>query len=314
MALNQEQRKVLAEILRIGRQKGASPKELKAAIETGLVESNLRNLPGGDADSAGWRQERASIYRDPTNLDASIARFFNETRAVRSQYGSAGALAAAVQRPAAQFRGRYQQRSGEAQTLLGGSNFSGGNLGAPQRATSSVGSLPFTTTDPQAQRRVAFANYLQQADPGSSLLRMGVVSPYEQTTQTGRLPGVSASPSAPRSTAGGISGKRSPLLELFWQGPGGINAKNGKLVPQGFVSGHTDHVHVAAGPKTVVQLGKLAQRMGLHVGENPHFGGVTPVHTPGSYHYKGEAIDVSGDPAKERAFAHRVASIYGIGQ
>jgi hypothetical protein len=38
--------------------------------------------------------------------------------------------------------------------------------------------------------------------------------------------------------------------------------------------------------------------MGLHVGENPHFGGVTPVHVQGSYHYKGEAIDVSGDPRR----------------
>jgi hypothetical protein len=66
-------------------------------------------------------------------------------------------------------------------------------------------------------------------------------------------------------------------------------------------------VHVAAGPKTVVELGKLAQRMGLHVGENPHFGGVDPVHVAGSYHYKGEAIDVSGDAKKMALFAQEVA-------
>src|SRR3954468_23157802 len=45
-----EQQRVVKTILRVGRQRGASPKELKAAIETGLVESGLRNLPGGDAD------------------------------------------------------------------------------------------------------------------------------------------------------------------------------------------------------------------------------------------------------------------------
>jgi hypothetical protein len=66
-------------------------------------------------------------------------------------------------------------------------------------------------------------------------------------------------------------------------------------------------VHVAAGPKTVVELGRIAQdRFGLHVGENPHFGGVNPVHVPGSYHNKGEAIDVSGDPKKMAAYARFV--------
>jgi hypothetical protein len=118
-----EQQKVVQTILRVGRQRGASPKELKAAIETGLVESGLRNLSGGDADSAGWRQERASLYPDPTNVQHSAARFFDEAKRANAsgRYGSAGSLAAAVQRPAAQFRGRYQQRSGDADALLGDS-------------------------------------------------------------------------------------------------------------------------------------------------------------------------------------------------
>ena len=109
--------------------------------------------------------------------------------------------------------------------------------------------------------------------------------------------------------------RHSPLFELFWQGPGGINVKHGKVVPQGFVSGHRDHVHVAAGPKTVRQLGQIAQSYGLHVGENPHFGGVDPnAHVRDSYHYRpgGEAIDVSGDPRAERRFAHLVARLYGL--
>lgn len=105
----------------------------------------------------------------------------------------------------------------------------------------------------------------------------------------------------------------SPLFELFWQGDGGVDVKNGKLVPQGFVSGHEDHVHLAAGPKTTRELGRLAQsKFGLHVGENAAFGGVNPVHVNGSYHYRDRAIDVSGDAAKMRAFAHYVAQRYGI--
>ncbi|HZA18968.1 MAG TPA: hypothetical protein VE645_19160 [Pseudonocardiaceae bacterium] len=119
MALTAEQRKVLSAIKRGARRNNASPKEVKAAIQTGIVESGLRNLSGGDRDSAGWRQERASLYRDPTNLDASVDRFFQETGAVKGKYGSAGQLAAAVQRPAAQYRGRYAQVSEQADKLMG---------------------------------------------------------------------------------------------------------------------------------------------------------------------------------------------------
>lgn len=65
------------------------------------------------------------------------------------------------------------------------------------------------------------------------------------------------------------------------------------------------------GSPDVVALGKLAQRMGLHVGENPAFGGVAPVHVKNSNHYTGHAIDVSGDPQKMAAFADLVYRKYG---
>ncbi len=116
--LSSEQRKVLNAIVTRGQRRGASPMEIKAAVEIGLVETNLRNLPGGDRDSAGWRQERASLYKDPTNLTASVDRVYKEMRAVRGRYGNAGELAAAVQRPAAQYRARYGQRGAEAERLL----------------------------------------------------------------------------------------------------------------------------------------------------------------------------------------------------
>ena len=41
----------------------------------------------------------------------------------------------------------------------------------------------------------------------------------------------------------------------------------------------------------VWQTGLLLQRMGFEVAENPHFGGVHPVHTSGSFHYQDRAID-----------------------
>ena len=127
----------------------------------------------------------------------------------------------------------------------------------------------------------------------------------------------------PTTTTGGrrptVSGPTSghgpgDLKELFWQGQGGIDVKNGAVVPQGFVSGHQDHVHVASGPKQVVRIGRQAQKMGLHVGENAAFDGRNPTggHAPNSYHYRGQAIDVSGDPAKMRAFAAWVARTYRL--
>jgi hypothetical protein len=106
--------------------------------------------------------------------------------------------------------------------------------------------------------------------------------------------------------------KGSGVLELIYNdGGSGYGIKNGRVVnaPQAYSDvwgGHRNHVHVAAGPQTVVALGKLAQSMGLHVGENPHFGGVDPVHVPGSYHYKGEAIDVSGDAGRMSRYAKAV--------
>jgi hypothetical protein len=303
VALTAEQKAVLRRIKQIAAEVGASPKEVKAAIETGLVESNLRNLPGGDADSAGWRQERASLYKDPTNLDASIRRFFQETSAVKDKYGRAGDLAAAVQRPAAQYRGRYEQRSQEANTLLGASGL-GGTASPTQvaQATKVVGGV-----DNSQVRRQLVAQYLTSDDQDPLDFALGIRAAQDVPGTRVKVPDAAA-PQTKNTPLGG----KSPLLELFYNGPGGVNVDNGKTVPQGFVSGHQDHVHVAAGPKTVIRLGRLAQQMGLTVRENPAFDKVDPVHTEGSYHYKNQAIDVSGDPAKMAAYSRAVARLYGL--
>jgi hypothetical protein len=98
----------------------ANRTERLALFEAGLVESGLRNLHFGDADSLGSLQERASIYGRGHALNpyASAIRFLTQAKALRPWRGSAGMLAAAVQRPAAQFRGRYDQVRGSAQRFL----------------------------------------------------------------------------------------------------------------------------------------------------------------------------------------------------
>jgi len=52
------------------------------------------------------------------------------------------------------------------------------------------------------------------------------------------------------------------------------------------------------GVSKVISAGKMLQGMGLNVAENPAFGsGTVGTHAPGSYHYAGRAIDVTGPPA-----------------
>ena len=97
--------------------------------------------------------------------------------------------------------------------------------------------------------------------------------------------------------AGGHYGQ---IFEAFHD-PAGVYYDSGQLV-KGAIGGHGGHVHVAASPRYVDWLGRQAQKMGLHVGENETFDPVDPVHTDGSFHYKNRAIDVSGDPAAMRRF------------
>lgn len=107
---------------------------------------------------------------------------------------------------------------------------------------------------------------------------------------------------------GSGGGKGSGIKELFYDPQGAW--KGTTRIPA--IGGHSDHVHVAAGEKTVVRLGRVAQKMGLRVAENPAFDKVDPVHTPTSWHYKNRAIDVSGSPQKMAAFTRYVRRKYGL--
>lgn len=116
--------KVARIVFRRGLRAGATPKELLAAAETGLVESGFRNLDYGDADSQGWRQERTSLYgtgpNGPTNVPASADRFFAEsvtdTNGTRGRGMTAGELAQTIQ--ASAFPERYDQVKPQAAQLL----------------------------------------------------------------------------------------------------------------------------------------------------------------------------------------------------
>jgi hypothetical protein len=76
---------------------------------------------------------------------------------------------------------------------------------------------------------------------------------------------------------------RGDLFELIYGG--------NKFNPTSNDSTHQSHLHVAG--NKMGKLGRYLQSLGFNVGENPKFGGVAPVHTDNSYHYKGKAIDVN---------------------
>ena len=105
-------------------------------VMAALVESNMTNLPPGDADYAGYFQMRMAIWNQgayagfPTNPQLQLNWFVDTAlqvlaskRAADPSYGASesrwGEWVADVERPAEQFRYRYQLRLGEARALIG---------------------------------------------------------------------------------------------------------------------------------------------------------------------------------------------------
>jgi hypothetical protein len=105
-------------------------------VMAGLVESGLRNLPYGDADSVGFFQMRLSVWNGGayagylTNPDLQLQWFTDHALAVRAAQIAAGDATfgddpatwgdwiADVEQPYSGYRGRYQTRLDEARTLL----------------------------------------------------------------------------------------------------------------------------------------------------------------------------------------------------
>jgi hypothetical protein len=115
--------------------KAGLPPELP--VMASLVESGVKNLQGGDADSAGFFQMRVGIwdegpykgFRQNPHLQAKW--FLDQALAIKRQRIAAGDVnfgkdpskfgdwIADIERPAAQYRYRYGLRLGEARKLLG---------------------------------------------------------------------------------------------------------------------------------------------------------------------------------------------------
>lgn len=153
----------------------------------------------------------------------------------------------------------------------------------------------------------ALQTYVMNRDKPSALLELAAsVTPAEAKAAPSKI--TLGTPKAARPKSRG-KGQPGQIKELFYDPQGGW--KNGSQI--GPIGGHSDHVHVAADQRRVEYLGKLAQRMGLRVGEQDRFGGrPSGGHAPNSWHYKGMAIDVSGDPKRMAAFSRLVRRQYRL--
>jgi len=104
-------------------------------VMAALVESGMRNLTGGDRDSSGFFQMRHGIWNQgeyagyPQRPELQLKWFIDhavQVKAARVAAGepvddpqSYGDWIADVERPAAEYRGRYQLRLDDARGLLG---------------------------------------------------------------------------------------------------------------------------------------------------------------------------------------------------
>jgi hypothetical protein len=88
----------------------------RSGYATGIVESGLRNLGYGHADSQGWRQERQMYYDNPTNINASVRRYFQEAEPFARQGQNVQSIAQNAQQSA--FPSRYGDVRGEAIRLF----------------------------------------------------------------------------------------------------------------------------------------------------------------------------------------------------
>ena len=129
-------------------------------VMASLVESGLSNVPGGDRDSVGYFQMRTSIWDQgpyagyADKPERQLDWFLDQAEAVKKQRIARGLPVdderrygewiADVERPAAQYRGRYQEQLDEAQALLQAISDSAGaqHEGAQRAAGARAGAGP----------------------------------------------------------------------------------------------------------------------------------------------------------------------------
>lgn len=287
MSLTPEQRSVLRTIIRVGKQMGASPKVMKAAVETGIVEANLTNPKAAtDHDSLGAFQQRPSqgwgTPAQVTNVEHAARSFFQRAIPIHHQYGTAGALAQAVQRSA--FPARYDQAGGRAAGLLGGVQKSAGITGGLAAAAT-----PSNAGAVDQARRQAVAGWLLGGSNDPMRLASGVNFAESQ---------VPAAPKAPRAAAATGSVRHADPANA----PAGVATFEGKQVAA-WVAPALAYAR-ARGWKGTVTSGLRSYADQQRIYDS----GVRPAARPGTSNHEGTqyprgAVDVSDPQGLARILA-----------
>ncbi len=119
--LSAEQKQNAQTIINVGKQMGASNRDIQVALMTAMQESGLRNLNGGDRDSAGLFQQRPSCgwgsKEQVTNPQYAATQFFSHLMRIPNRDSmSLTQEAQAVQRSA--FPDAYAKWEGLAAGIL----------------------------------------------------------------------------------------------------------------------------------------------------------------------------------------------------
>lgn len=131
-------------------------------------------------------------------------------------------------------------------------------------------------------------------------------------TRSGSLGELFSGPRRPNYFAkGGFTGSAGKLSHPKLVGPEMVGAVGQAGIDTAWEAASKylqEHLRAVSGGD-IVAVGESLQRLGYEVSEHPAFGGVHPVHTAGSDHYSGHAIDVNDDAAPRGHGSSEMASL-----
>jgi hypothetical protein len=222
---NEKQLGVARKLYEVGRQRGESDDAIRAALAAGIVESEFNPDAVGDKDQPDGaaygvlQQRRAGGYdtakaSDPVaGVEYAAGAFYDNARKVRG-YRTPGHLAAEVQRPRRDLRGRYDQELPRADELF--KQFAG-------QSSSQDGRTPATPPPavqgrarrPRAPLHPAPAATPQSAQPGAapapSSGSPGTPKPASYASPAPAAPPQAAAGGTPAEPPSGRTRARVPL-------------------------------------------------------------------------------------------------------
>src|SRR5688572_27520713 len=189
------------------------------------LKTQLRHL--GD-ELEGPERGALQKLRGAKNIDQATEIFVRDF-----ERPSAGEIASSIGARKNMAREFFRKTGGRIPSGGGSIGTEGGGRSGTGSTTSvTLGSGPETVEDPEAKKRVVLANLLQQTDPGSLLLKLGIVNPNEPTTRTVQSPGTTIT----KTTGGGGSSNGSGRSAGIVSGAGGrakITGPNpGRIKPE----------------------------------------------------------------------------------